>query len=366
MAKRHRSFASVRSVVARVEELVLGSSGADAFELVFALSAAKLLKKKVALRSEPGVKRAVVGHVREAALCWPSLEVLPTVDVPDDVLIRVLALLDEANEGTHTRGEALDALFEQLVSRVGKGEKGQFFTPRHVVDVAVRLLAPKAGELVVDPACGSGAFLAHARAYPGVKTWGSDLDGRAVRVAKLLAIATGADPDAFVRADGLRKGGLVPARIDVVATNPPFAGEVNIEGYEMTRLVSRAERDALFLERSVLLLRPGGRLAIVLPNNKVSALAWSPLRRWLLTHARVFAVVSLPRETFLPHTSQRTVLLLAKRRAAPAKTPDRSERIFFAVSERAGKDASGEPAEHDLEEIVPPLTSFLAKEGFGS
>src|SRR5580700_8127415 len=95
---------------------------------------------------------------------------------------------------------------------------------------------------------------------------------------------------------------------------------------------------------------------------------------------RVFAVLSLPPETFLPHTSQRTVLLLAKKRP-PSTRAERSERIFFAVSERAGTDTAGEPVsrpnaplagsraswrdrDHDLGSLARPLQSFLARAGF--
>jgi hypothetical protein len=102
------------------------------------------------------------------------------------------------------------------------------------------------------------------------------------------------------------------------------------------------------------------------------------LRRWLVERARVYAVVSLPVETFLPHTSQRTVLLLAKKRAA-AEPPSSGERTFFGVSKRAGRDRSGEPIvvpafsgtrptwsdhDHDLAELADPLAAFLDREGF--
>src|SRR5262249_18654213 len=91
--------------------------------------------------------------------------------------------------------------------------------------------------------------------------------------------------------------------------------------------------------------------------------AWSPLRGWLVDRARVFAVVSLPKETFMPHTGQKTAIVFAKKRG-----PRRAarERVFFAVSERAGKDPAGEPTPegHDLGEIARKLERFLADEGF--
>jgi type I restriction enzyme M protein len=356
--KRHGAGKDARGAVARIEEIVLASSGVDAFELIFALAAARLAGGPL-----PARKEAIAKRIAAAGARWPSLGVDAELDVPDGVLAEVLRLLEGPLEGE--LGDGLDAVFEQLVSRVGKGEKGQFFTPRHVVDFAVRALDVKRGEMVVDPACGSGAFLAHARAAaPRARTWGSDVDLRAVRVAKLLALATGADAGARVRADALADDAPWPTKIDVIATNPPFAGDHPRQGFEVARLV-RAERDALFLERTVTRLRAGGRMAIVLPHGKVASPAWAPLRRWLVARMRVFAVVSLPKETFMPHTSQRTAIVFAK------KAPSRGgARVLFAVSERAGKDAAGEPIlrggalDHDLGEIAPKLGRFLVAEGF--
>jgi type I restriction enzyme M protein len=375
MTKRHSAGKDARGAVARIEEIVIASSGADAFELVFALAAARLVPERASLSA----------RIETARKRWPWLHVRFELEVPPAVLAEVERLLDavlfgpceDARRATRAGrlpeprerrvridlGEGLDAVFEQLVTRVGKGEKGQFFTPRHVVDFVVRALGINAGETVVDPACGSGAFLAHARARaPRAKTWGADVDLRAVRVAKLLALATGADPALRVRADALADSARWPKAIDVIATNPPFAGDHARAGFELARLV-RAERDAFFLERSIARLRAGGRIAIVLPHGKVASSAWSPLRRWLVERARVFAVVSLPRETFMPHTGQKTAIVFAKKRG-PARDP--RERVFFATSERAGKDAAGEPTSvgHDLDEIAPKLARFLSAEGF--
>jgi type I restriction enzyme M protein len=370
VSKRHHVGTSQRSLVARVEERVLAASGADAFELVFSILAARLA-------GAGRGRAALLRGLERATKKWPSLEASAELEVGDDLLAEVEALLDRA--AVAGDAEALDAVFEQLSTRVGKGNKGQFFTPRHVVDAAARALLLKAGERVVDPACGSGAFLVHARAQAAVQTWGLDVDARAVRVARLLAVATKGEPSRFARADSLQRDGHLPDAVDAILTNPPFAGDARYDGYELAESGKRTERDALFVERCLELLRPGGRMAIVLPHNKVAATGWSALRRWLVARARVFAVVSLPRETFLPHTSQKTVLLFAKKR--DGERPRDDERVLFAVSERAGKDAGGEPVlragadpavatwralDHDLDALVPRLVDFLAAEGFAA
>jgi type I restriction enzyme M protein len=158
----------------------------------------------------------------------------------------------------------------------------------------------------------------------------------------------------------------------VVATNPPFAGRADAAGFDVARVVRTPERDVLFLERALDLLEPGGRLGIVLPYNKAAGQAFASMRRWLLDRARVLAVVGLPRETFLPHTAQRTFVLFAKKRRGRERFDPR-ERAMFVVSDRAGKDSGGEPVyraggglDHDLDDVLAKLGPFLAKEGFAA
>lgn len=348
MPKRHRPGATATSVVEHIEEIVLATSGEDTFELVMGVAAARVV----------GKTRATAASIGKVARAHPELEItLPRAGGNDtDALIaRVDALLERALAGGDARLQALDAVFESLVPRVAKGDKGQFFTPRHVVDFVMKALAPRARDIVVDPACGSGAFLAHARAEGATKTYGCDVDPRALRVARLVALAQGRDPSTIVRADGLRGTALPEASI--VATNPPFAGRADASGFEVGELVRTPERDALFLERAIDLLRPGGRLGIVLPYNKAAGTAFAALRRWLVERARVYAVVGLPRETFMPHTSQRTFVLFAKRRKNA--NANANERVMFAISERAGQD-------NDLDDVLGALLPFLADEGFVS
>ncbi|MBX3211762.1 MAG: N-6 DNA methylase [Labilithrix sp.] len=353
MSKRHRPGVSAASVLRHVEEVVVATSGEDAFEIVFAVAAAR-----IAVAREMPLRRAIAEVVRR----HPVLDVDPVADASDALLARVDELLARALLEEST----LDAVFESLVPRVAKSDKGQFFTPRHVVDFVVKMLAPTKRESVVDPACGSGAFLSLARAA-GARAHGRDVDLRAVRVARLLALAADADPHSVQRGDGLRGDGLPVA--DVVATNPPFAGRAPADGFDVARLVRTPERDVLFLERALGLLRPGGRLGIVLPYNKASGAAFAALRRWLVERARVLAIVGLPRETFLPHTSQRTFVLFAQKRARPGAQGD--ERTMLVVSERAGKDTGGEPIfrrdgdlDHDLDDVAAELRPFLQAEGF--
>jgi type I restriction enzyme M protein len=149
---------------------------------------------------------------------------------------------------------------------------------------------------------------------------------------------------------------------DVVLTNPPFAGDVGSDysdAYELAR-GHRVERDVLFLERCVELLKPHGRLAIVLPHNKVGAEQWAYLRSWLLERVAIVAVLGLGRNTFRPHTSQKVCVVIGCKRPKPTRQ-FRDEEILFFISERDGKDhrgrlvyeLDGAAIDHDVAQATP-------------
>ena len=181
------------------------------------------------------------------------------------------------------RYKRYDEFFEFIVSKTAKGNKGQYFTPRHLVEMCVRMLDPKPDELIADPACGSGGFLItalrHIRAQKGnekvqPKLWGFDMDDRAVQIARALLVIAGVDDPKIFRLNSLvfeqrrnfftngddlltiekvtkarsKDGGV----FDVILTNPPFAGEIRertvIESYNLggSHRRTKVERDILF------------------------------------------------------------------------------------------------------------------------
>jgi type I restriction enzyme M protein len=162
---------------------------------------------------------------------------------------------------------------------------------------------------------------------------------------------------------------------DVILTNPPFAGEVReknlLESYAFGKGQNRIERDLLFLERCVQLLRPGGRMAIVLPHNKYAANAFAAERKWLFGTTRVLGVVGLGRNTFLPHTHQKASILFVQKLESESRSKDDYE-IFFAITERDGKNSKGQPVmrtdgseddvwdriDHDFDNIVTAFHKF--------
>jgi type I restriction enzyme M protein len=413
MSKRHSNHVgNPESLFVRLEELVVANSGADPFEAVFQLVVAKLWDER---NGSPGRFKPAefVALLREAEKGWPGIlepGSRPTL-TPEHLHVCVEAL------ARHTISDAslsvMDSFFEFLVSRGAKGAKGQYFTPRHVIEFCVRLLRPMPAETVLDPACGSGGFLLHAldhirrehgltgakavQDYCANQLWGFEIDLRALRVAKAMMILAGGRGN-IIRLNSLWKpaqgrppcedeSGLTIEDVcrtrmrpfkgfDVILTNPPFAGEIRepriLESYTLSRGRRWIERDVLFLERCVELLRPGGRLAIILPHNKFAMGAWAGARTWLLQNVRVLAVVGLGRHTFLPHTHQKAGILFAQK-YGKGVSPAPDQKVFFGISERDGKDSKGrllarsdanvqdspwDRVDHDLADIVGAFHRF--------
>ncbi|HYF97168.1 MAG TPA: N-6 DNA methylase [Patescibacteria group bacterium] len=381
-----------QELFARLEELVLANSGADEFEEIFKLIFAKLYDEieckgqRFKIYDTPKqTYREVSGLLAESLSKWVGIFPPGTKIELDaehlDVCVEVMKGYSLSKSGL----QVMDDAFEHLVAKASKGSKGQFFTPRHVIDFCIKMVAPTKDEYVCDPACGSGAFLFHTLQYlfQDLKSqdsnllkdysykylWGFDYESKAARVAKALMLIAGDGSTNIYRLNSLHKDTKVKLKLtsseatqisiedilkirlpkfpgfDVILTNPPYAGEIKqqelLDEYFVSNLVgNRVERDTLFLERCIELLKPGGRMAIVVPDNKVSGKAFDELRKWLFDMCKIDAVIGLPRTTFMPHTSQKTsILFLRKRNAKEKGMPN--EPIFFGISENIGKDSRG-------------------------
>lgn len=426
MSKRHALHSNDwESIFCRLQELVLANSGEDEFEEIFKLLLAKIYdetghanERRFMVNKEPAATAQIVNDLlREASVRWPGIfDCLPRSRLRDEHLAICVETLQDI-ELLDSSLVVLDGLFEYLVSQAAKGNKGQYFTPRHVIECCIRIINPQPGEIMIDPACGSGGFLMHAlnhvHAYNPHQNitnyarnclWGCDFDKRAFWVAKTLMILAGASQANIYRLNSLLTleanrslldvssseprltiEDLTRAKyngfkgFDVVLANPPFAGEIRerqiLDTYQLAEDRDWVERDVLFLERCVQLLRPNGRMAIVLPNNKFGAMPYRWVREWLVRQVEIVSVLGLGRNTFLPHTHQKTSILFAVKRSKPLLKHDfPSEDVLFLISEKEGKDTKGRVIEkpyavaeeplwdrmdHDLSEVVDVFQNYV-------
>ncbi len=394
--KREFNF---KEIIQGLEELVLADSGKDEFNEIFKLIFAKIWDETQAqeVRKDKTVEFGQVvnpktgvpdpdltydridGLFKKACDAWPGI-FRPGEDI--ELMKRHLQICVGRIEGVRLMGSNLrimDDAFEYLLPTEAKKKKGQFFTPRHVVEMCVRMLNPKKNEFIMDPACGSAGFLLHAMEwcfpardhdkrelrkfkYASKYLWGIDFETRAAKTSRALMLIAGdghtkifgpdvssLDPKTWYETGSgqtlmheLRQAKLTAKRIpenetlkdedqaweyfeqlkfDVILTNPPFAGEMKdrkmLAHYELAKpALKRAkdkspkeERDVLFIERVLKMLKPGGRAAIVLPQGKFNNSSLAFIREWILKKARLLAVVGLHPNTFKPHTGTKTSVL---------------------------------------------------------
>ncbi len=298
--------------------------------------------------------------------------------------------------------------FEVFVGSESRSRAGQFFTPRSVTDLLVKAVAPKSGEMVIDPACGAGGFLtAVARHYvemgmsvkelgrEAAKTlYGIDKDDYLVKLAKLHVslITKGhpkvicADSIALQNGEGPLKNHLPKDGFDVLLTNPPFGMRIVAALPEILRTFELARKwkhdlkcdkwlptnilqrqvppQVLFVERCLSLLKDGGRLGIVLPESILSNKSYRYVMEYLTHHSDVQAVIGMPESLFKTSgkggTHTKTCLVVAEKRAT-----QKSQRVFMAEAKWCGHDSRARSIPHnDLPTIAENFARYQEKKKF--
>lgn len=322
--------------------------------------------------------------------------------------------------------EVVDDAFEHLVNQNQKEGMGQYFTPRYVIDMCVKMLNPKPEEKMIDTAAGSCGFPMHtifhvwkqlnpsafnlfttrSRTQPELQyvqnnVFGIDFSEKSVRVGRMLNIIAGDGhtnvielnsldypnwKKAYTSVDkwqdkyheGFSKLSNMSANpastkdkekygaflFDILMANPPFAGNLDnreqLEIYDLGynakgKLQNKVGRDILFIERNLNFLKPGGRMAIVLPQGRFNNSGDKLIRDYIAERCRILAVVGLHGNVFKPHTGTKTSVLFVQKwtdencgfpNICPKPTPDENGNIdypiFFATMQTPSKDNSGD------------------------
>jgi type I restriction enzyme M protein len=240
-------------------------------------------------------------------------------------LLDVLDKIHEISLGTvdDTHVFALSQIYEGLLLKMGEkgNDGGQFFTPREVIRAIVEAVAPKVGETVCDPCCGTGGFLAQAYEFMrGQAVTGDQIDalkhktfyGREKEnlvypIALANLVLHGIDEPHLWHGNTLTReeiySGLyqnAPGQFDVILTNPLFGGKEGEDAQTRFAFKSRAT-EVLFLQDVMETLKPGGRCAIVLPEGilfQTNQDAFVKTKRRLLDTCDLWCVLSLPGGVF--------------------------------------------------------------------
>jgi len=365
------------TAVRDAEQVLIANSGEDPFEEILKLIFIKLFdevsRPAVPDFSEFGSSLEVHDRLNrllvKAIAKWPGV-FDPSVQLrigPDHLRLCMRPFIDVRVSDEQLA--VLDAAFEYLLTKTSKGTMGQYFTPRHVIDMCIRALRPTARMRVLDPACGSGGFLLHAWRFckdqqgrTPEHLLGLDLDAKAVRIARILSLVETHGAIQIQRANaidgrerdldhplGERDGWqeLDQIEVDLILTNPPFAGRITdtailsryyLSGDPRNRSSAKGvDRDILFIERCLRMLTESGQLAIVLPQGVLANANTQYVRDWLFEHCTILGVVGLHPFTFVPHTGIKACVLFVERRVTKEDYP-----IFFATSSSPGKNSAGE------------------------
>lgn len=246
-------------------------------------------------------------------------------------LKKVISMIDE-EQWLVMDGDVKGAIYEGILEKNGQDKKsgaGQYFTPRPLIQAIVDCVQPKIGEMVCDPACGTGGFL--LAAYDCMKQQSQDKDKRdflnnkalhgvdntplVVTLASmnLYLHGIGTDRSPIACEDSLEKepGTLV----DVILANPPFgtrpAGSVDINRPDF--YVETKNNQLNFLQHMMLMLKAGGRAAVVLPDNVLfEGGAGETIRKKLLSDFNLHTILRLPTGIFYAQGVKANVLFFVK------------------------------------------------------
>lgn len=288
------------------------------------------------------------------------------------------------------KGEA----YQAYLSKMMRGEAGQFFTPREVVKPTVEILSPRDNEKIIDPCTGTGGFLTYTLRFlrdyisshykdekmrirkeydvAHYNIFGIEVDPNVAEacIAGMLleddAHGHIAVTDALSAWDNpiFIKKGIEKDKFQVLMTNPPFGKKSRLKEYQQRFELSKKFKippfEVLVLERSIELLSPGGRAGFVIPDINLTT---SEVLEFLWDKAVILGVVSLPSETFNPYGSgaKTSVLFFRKKRLENEKT----QRVFMASVFQIGYDATGRrkgDGKNAYEDIVPYFRKFLQGE----
>ncbi len=264
--------------------------------------------------------------------------------------------------------DAVGEAFEIFIGPSLKGAQGQFFTPRNVVNMVIRMIDPDTDEKILDPACGSGGFLVESLRYvwdkieqkakdfgwPEAETEaekqkvaiknfrGIDKDNFLSKVAKAYLAILGDGRggvhcenslENFKNWGNKTKEDIVPGTFDIIVTNPPFGKKLaidtkeilglydlgckwkqNDEGkFEKGSLSDKQPPQILFIERCFQMLKPGGRMGIVLLESIFGMPKYRYVVNYILSKAKIQAIVTMPEDLFQPHTHAKCCVMICQK-----------------------------------------------------
>ena len=235
----------------------------------------------------------------------------------------------DMDENKDTKGD----LYEYLLSKVATaGTNGQFRTPRHIIDMIVRLMKPTPQDIIVDPAAGSAGFLVSSQAYlrenhadlflvQGLKNhfnngmfYGFDMDRTMLRIGAMNMMLHGVDNPNIEYKDSLSEVNTDKDKFSLVLANPPFKGSLDYEqvSADLLKVTKTKKTELLFLALFLRILKTGGRCASIVPDGVLfgSTGGHKSIRKEIVENHKLEAIISMPSGVFKPYAGVSTAIMI--------------------------------------------------------
>lgn len=260
-----------------------------------------------------------------------AIFVIPT----SSLLARVVAGINGLMQASNSDGkkDTLGDLYEYLLSKLSTaGTNGQFRTPRHIIDMIVKLMKPTPEDIIVDPAAGSAGFLVSAgeylkenhsdmflvqslREHFNQKMFhGFEMDGTMLRIGAMNMMLHGVDNPNIAYRDSLSEQNKDTEQYTLVLANPPFKGSLNYDSVsdDLLKITKTKKTELLFLALFIRMLKKGGRAAVIVPDGVLfgSSNAHKSIRKEIVENHKLEAIISMPSGVFKPYAGVTTAIMV--------------------------------------------------------
>lgn len=296
-----------------------------------------------------------------------------------DALDEIYKLMNES-QTVDVRGDT----YEYLLSKIAQsGLNGQFRTPRHIIRMMVELMAPKADDVICDPACGTSGFLVAAGEYLKENRreeiffdrqkkdhymnhmfHGYDMDRTMLRIGAMNMMTHGIDNPFIEYRDSLSDQNTDKEKYSLILANPPFKGSLDADtvSADLLKVCKTKKTELLFLALFLRMLRTGGRCACIVPDGVLfgSSTAHRAIRKELIEGNRLEAVISMPSGVFKPYAGVSTAILIFTKTGHGG-----TDKVWFYDMRADGfslDDKRTPTAENDIPDIVARFRNLAAEE----
>ena len=296
------------------------------------------------------------------------------------ILVRVV---DGINALDMNNRDTMGDVYEYILGKMAaSGTNGQFRTPRHIIRMMVELMQPTLKDEICDPAMGSAGFIVesakyvseHYRSellknenseyYRNRMFHGFDTDTTMLRIGTMNLMLHGVDNPDIKWQDSVSDQNSDTNRYSLCLANPPFAGSVDGQNIAktLTAITATKKTELLFLSLFVRMLRVGGRCASIVPDGVLFGTtgAHQAIRKELVDHQRLQAVISMPAGVFQPYSGVSTAILIFTKTNAGG-----TDKVWFYDMKADGfslDQRRAEVTENDIPDIVARFQNLTAEE----